>query len=98
MDVPASGNFPRPAPDPPNLNSLAGQFLTRLNLGGFVSGEWLIHRIGALDAVGSGTMTRTQQIIFIVLLIALAVAQYLLREGYFKGTEAQAPDLLQRVR
>jgi hypothetical protein len=29
-------------------------------------------------------MTRTQQIIFIVLLIALAVAQYLVSEGYFK--------------
>ena len=43
-------------------------------------------------------MTRTQQIIFIVLLIALAVAQYLVSEGYFKGSEAQPPDLLLRVR
>jgi hypothetical protein len=29
-------------------------------------------------------MTRTQQIILLVLLVALAVAQYLLREGYLK--------------
>jgi hypothetical protein len=43
-------------------------------------------------------MTRTQQIIFIVLLIALAVAQYLVSEGYFKGREAQRPDLLQTLR
>ena len=34
--------------------------------------------------LGSGTMTRTQQIILLVLLIVLAVAQYLLREGYLK--------------
>jgi hypothetical protein len=39
-----------------------------------------------------------QQIIFIVLLIALAVAQYLVSEGYFKGREAQRPDLLQTLR
>jgi hypothetical protein len=43
-------------------------------------------------------MTRTQQIIFIVLLIALAVAPYLVSEGYFKGREAQPPDLLQTPR
>jgi hypothetical protein len=43
-------------------------------------------------------MTRTQQIIFIVLLIALVIAQYLVREGYFKEREAQPTDLLQRVR
>ena len=40
-------------------------------------------------------MTRAQQVIFIVLLIALVVAQYLVREGYFKGTEAQPRHLLQ---
>jgi hypothetical protein len=40
-------------------------------------------------------MTRTQQIIFIVLLITLAVAQYLVSEGYFKGNEAQPRHLLQ---
>jgi hypothetical protein len=42
-------------------------------------------------------MTRTQQIIFIVLLIALVIAQYLVREGYFKASD-QPPGLLQRVR
>jgi hypothetical protein len=44
------------------------------------------------------TMTRTQQIILLVLLIALAVAQYLVREGYFKESEAQRPDPLQTAR
>jgi hypothetical protein len=43
-------------------------------------------------------MTRTQQIILLVLLIALAVAQYLVREGYFKGSEAQRSDPLQTAR
>ena len=43
-------------------------------------------------------MSRMQQIILLVLLIALGVAQYLVREGYFKGSEAQPPDLLERVR
>ena len=35
--VPASGNFPLPAPDPPNLNSLEGQSLTSFSLRQFVS-------------------------------------------------------------
>lgn len=43
-------------------------------------------------------MTRTQQIILLVLLIALAVAQYLVREGYFKESEVQRPDPLQTAR
>ena len=43
-------------------------------------------------------MTRAQQIVFIVLLITLAVAQYLVSEGYFRESEAQPSDLLQRVR
>ena len=54
-----------------------------------VHGAWQAGRrlIGILVAVSG-----------LVPLIALAVGPYLVREGYFRGSEAQPSDPLQRVR